>query len=170
VSKCPVVHSCGHEEERELSGNPGSQRWQADKWKEKVCSVCWRADVDSASAEAAMFAEQGNWPTLEGSAAQIGWARTIQAELVDSLPSRMAELTGMGADRGQTFVDPAGAIVLARTIVLEQTSAGWWINSRKQLAQALPELPGVRRRLKDAGDTGRTATALLLWPGAAMAS
>ncbi len=169
MSKHLIVHACGHDEERELFGNPSSQKWQASKWAERVCSICWRADVDSASAEAAMLGEERDWPALTGTGPQIAWARTIRCELFDTLPGRMAELVDMGNARGQTFADTAGAVALAREIVLEQTSAAWWIEHRRTLAQALPDVPGVRRRLKQAGDRGRTATALLLWAGAAMA-
>lgn len=165
-----ILHVCGHPAERELRGNRSSQAWQAEQWAKKPCPTCWRADVDPASAEAMLTAEEHNWPDLLGTPAQIAWARTVRGELVDTLPSRMVELKGMAAARGTTFENIPEAIALAREIALEQTSAAWWIESRSSLAEAIPAVPGVRRRLRDAGDTGRTASALMMWSGAAMAS
>jgi hypothetical protein len=170
VNKHLILHACKHEAERELRGNRNSQAWQAKQWAAKPCPTCWRADVDSASAEAMLTAEEHNWPALVGTDPQIAWARTVRGELVDTLPSRMVELTKMADARGTTFDNVADAIVLAREIVLAQTSAAWWIESRSTLAEAIPAVPGVRGRLKQAGATGRTASALLMWAGAAMAS
>lgn len=165
-----IVHTCGHETDRDLYGTAWSRNWQAEQWARKPCQSCWRADVTAAGAEAAMFAAGRDWPVLEGTDAQVGWAQTIRAELVESLPSRMAELVDMGAARGQTFPDTRGAVLLATAVALEQTSAGWWIGQRQRLADAFAEMPEVRRQVKQAGDTGRTAYALLLWAGAAMGS
>lgn len=161
-----VVHACGHPAEHELIGAPHRREWQASKRAEGPCPRCWRARVDSADAENAALAVERCWPELAGTDKQQAWAITIRGCLVDELPSRMVELAQAGEDRGTVFPAQQQALVLAREICLEQTSAAWWIGNRKRLGEALLAVPGILPRLKQAGDAGATAKALLLWAGA----
>lgn len=168
MTKHMIVHSCGHEAEHELHGSRSSRNGQVGNRRLKPCPRCWKAGVDSHNAESAALAEQRHWPELTGTGRQTSWAQGLRADLVDSLPYRMTELVDMATARGQTFANTREAVALAAELALEQTSAAWWIEHRKQPGQALLDVPGVRLRLKAAGDTGKTAAALILWAGAAL--
>lgn len=162
-----VVHACGHPAEHELRGAPHRREWQARKRAEGVCPVCWRAGVDAADAENAALAGERAWPVLDGTDKQVAWAITVRGCLVDELPARLVELAQAGDDRGKAFPAQQQALVLARELCLEQTSAAWWIGNRNRIGEAMLAVPGVLPRLKQAGDAGATAKALLLWAGAA---
>jgi len=162
-----VVHVCGHDAEHELRGPLHSRRWQAGKRAEQPCPTCWRAGRNAADAQNVALANERGWPALDGSPRQVAWATTIRGDLVDELPCRMVELVQAGEHRGKVFPAQQDALVLARNICLEQTSAAWWIRGKGNLGEALLAVPGVLPRLKQAGDAGATAKALLLWAGAA---
>jgi len=161
-----ILHVCGYDAEHELRGNPHSRAWQAGKRAEGVCPTCWRAGRNATDAQNVALANERGWPTLDGSPKQVAWATTLRGDLVDELPSRMVELARAGEHRGKDFPAQQEALVLARDICLEQTSAAWWIRGRNQLGEALLAVPGVLPRLKQAGDAGATAKALMLWAGA----
>jgi hypothetical protein len=127
----PVNHSCGHEQDHDLSDKRPSERASFARWLEdKDCSDCWRVAQDRAwrakrrAEEAAVIVSweaRAGMPALEGSDKAVGWGSRVRHQLVTEghhyhvFDSDMSEF-----EFEDRFEAPA------RTV----TSASWWIDQR----------------------------------------
>lgn len=135
-----IHHSCGHEQEHDLSAKRADERAGYAKWLGgRDCTDCWRATHDSGNgdtqqwlaerrAEEAATAEQWatdtGMPLLSGSEKAVDWAGRVRYELMRAL-YEWAVQEGHAPDD----YDPAEAT--ARGI----DTASWWLDNRKHADQ-----------------------------------
>jgi hypothetical protein len=141
-----VTHSCGHDQDHDLSSRRPSERAGFARWLgKKECSSCWRAGRNKANSkereawlaerraaeaeEIATWEQRTGMPKLDGSAKQVEWARRVRRDL-------LAAGHEWWLDAGRDEDEFARIEALARRI----TGAGWWIDQRESAPEDLAEL------------------------------
>lgn len=115
---------CGKNMVIELFGKMEKREWIAEHGTH-ICDECKAAERDARNTAAAELNRTAGLPTLTGSDKQIAWAETIRAE-------KATALHGIGLK--PEFVE---AII---AVVMQQTSAAWWIDHRTATARDLMTL------------------------------
>ena len=123
----PVEHSCGHEQDHDLSDKRPSERAGYARWlASKDCSDCWRACRDKQNgkdkerwlgdrrAEEAATIE--SWerscamPALDGSDKAVAWASQIRHQLMVAAHEHAQSIGVSGDDFGQQVEAPCRRI------------------------------------------------------------
>ena len=142
-----VDHSCGHEQDHDLSDKRPSERAGFVRWLEqKECSDCWRRerDKENATEREAWIAEQRAkkmteveaWeracamPALDGSEKATDWGRRVRHNLMAASHGHAQQIGISDQDFAQCVEDPARRI----------NSASWWIDQRDAAPEDVPEL------------------------------
>jgi hypothetical protein len=106
----------------------------------RVCTNCW---AEERAQELEALFDLTQWPELEGTPAQVLWARSIRAEVLLKFQTEAAVLD---RERREVSLKPASdrymAIVAAA--LFKELRAKWWIDEH--------EAPGFFRALFTAGD------------------
>ena len=144
----PVEHSCGHDEDHDLSEKRPSERAGYARWLAgRECSECWSAKRDRQNAKdrnkwvAERHAEEAaaaeawekatDMPALDGrSDKAVEWGRRVRHKLMVAAHEDAAGI-GVSDDDFAEQVETA-----ARRI----TSASWWIDQRDAAAEDVAEL------------------------------
>jgi hypothetical protein len=129
-----VEHSCGHDEDHDLSAKRPSERAGYVRWlTTKDCSECWRAtrDADNQTWLAERRAEEATavraWETraamsaLDGSDRSVPWGARVRYQLMAAAYDYHVTDGAMSEqDFATRFEAPASTV----------TSASWWIDQR----------------------------------------
>jgi len=150
-----ITHSCGHEQDHDLSAKKPADRAGLAHWLEKrECTDCWRASrgesqdkeewlAQRRAEESALIAQweaRAEMPRLDGSDKAVEWGRRVRYTL-------MSAAYDLAIDAGQSEDSFIGAI---ETPARKVTSASWWIDQRdmdpadvEELVQSATEDPAV---------------------------
>ena len=148
MAKFEIIHSCGHSQIHNISG-PIKNRDSKAKWlAEQECSECWKveqaAEREIAHAEAGAAADRfeagaDDLPTLEGTARQVAWARSIRAVALGAIGTELEKIGGQLAQMTGTDSEAEGnrQAGIIRQVAAEwkaEASAKWWIEHRHENA------------------------------------
>jgi len=125
----PVRHSCGHEQEHDMSARDLSERRRFAKWLSKrQCNECWRAERRKAErTQVAAWEHRINMPPLSGSPKQLDWGARVRHDL---LIAAREQWGGSDEEFSERLLEPAKTII----------NAGWWIDNRDADPSDLPDL------------------------------
>ena len=153
-----VTHSCGHDQDHDLSAKKPADRAGLARWlATKDCTDCWRAARGESQDKEAWLAERraeesaliAQWETraemsrLDGSEKAVEWGRRVRYTL-------MSAAYDVAQDAGQ---DEGAFIETVEAPARQVTSASWWIDQRDMPATDVAEL--VQSAVSDpAVDTG----------------
>lgn len=144
----PVEHSCGHDEDHDLSERRPSERAGYARWLAgRECSQCWTAERDRHNAtdrekwraerRAEEWAAAQAWersagmPAMDGrSDKAVEWGRRVRHQLMVAARDHAAGIGVSDDDFAEQVETPARRI----------TSASWWIDQRDAAAEDVAEL------------------------------
>ncbi|MFD3846299.1 hypothetical protein ACFWVB_10500 [Streptomyces microflavus] len=142
----PITHSCGHHNERDLSGRAADRRAGFAEWLAKQeCTDCWRAakegdEQDKAAwleakraeeqAESEAWLEQYRMPPLEGTDRAVAWGVRCRHQILAAAYTALV-LEGETDEKEWEAIEEAARFV---------TRAGWWIDQRSSEPGDLAEL------------------------------
>lgn len=123
------THICGHPGSVNLYGPAQNCKPRADKYFSQPCGACrlkareeeYRRNADAARAQ--------GLPELTGSEKQVAWATTIRANLMATLERNITWL------KGKELMEWAGQVSEYQKIIVQTTSARWFIENRSVLAR-----------------------------------
>jgi hypothetical protein len=144
----PVEHSCGHDEDHDLSERRPSERAGYARWLAgRECSQCWSAKRDrqnakdrdkfvaerraeeSAAAEA--WEQAAGMPALDGRSEKAAeWGRRVRHQLMVAAHEHAAGIGVSDDDFAEQVETPARKI----------TAASWWIDQREAAGEDVAEL------------------------------
>ncbi|MCD0485235.1 hypothetical protein LO771_23325 [Streptacidiphilus sp. ASG 303] len=141
-----IIHSCGHEAERDLSDRAADRRVGFAEWlARQECTDCWRDAKDGdgrdraawleakraeEQAESEAWSQQYRMPPLEGTERAVAWAVRCRHQILAAAYTALV-LEGDISDAEWETIEGT-----ARTI----TRAGWWIDQRSSAPEDLIEL------------------------------
>ncbi|MFD5327941.1 hypothetical protein [Streptomyces sp. NPDC127092] len=142
----PINHSCGHKDDRDLSGRPADRRAGFAEWlANQECSECWHASKENSEqdkaawvkakraeeqAESEAWSQQYRMPPLEGTERAVPWGVRCRHQIL------AAVYTALVVEGETSEAEWEGIEETARTI----TRAGWWIDQRSSEPDDLTEL------------------------------
>ena len=141
----PVTHSCGHNQDHDLSAKKAADRAGFARWlSTKECSDCWRAaqhdgkDKESWLAERraeeaaiiSQWEQKAEMPRLDGSEKAVEWGRRVRYQLMSSAYDYALE-SGLEESEFIAAVETPARLV---------TRASWWIDQRAIDPADVPEL------------------------------
>lgn len=117
------------------------EEWAAENITE--CNECKEKRLTEEHAaeneKAANAAKEKNWPTLIGSEKQVAWANTIREAGMNGIFSRVDNVKEHM--HGKPDLEDAYRIgTIATELMLEKTSASWWIDNRDSLLRSFLRL------------------------------
>jgi hypothetical protein len=124
--KVKIMHSCGHEQEREVDENRGGIEKQIQRLKTGKCPKCWSSGM---SQEAAQRNKANGLPALSGHPRQIAWAEVIREKAIseNNLISVLERLSRDGITTGPLALETQRLIMATVESFRNMTDAGWWI-------------------------------------------
>jgi hypothetical protein len=135
-----ITHLCGHKQVHVITGPAWKKEREQERLAARVCTNCW---AEERAQELEALFDLTQWPELEGTPAQVLWARSIRAEVLLKFQTEAAVLD---RERREVSLKPASdrymAIVAAA--LFKELRAKWWIDEH--------EAPGFFRALFTAGD------------------
>ncbi|MFD5600808.1 hypothetical protein ACFWHR_12230 [Leucobacter sp. NPDC058333] len=146
-----ISHSCGHEQERDLSETAASLRpKKAEWWETQICTDCLRATPRKRTISKELRAEWNakresayedqermNLPPLQGSEKQIPWGTEERFTLLRDAYEELVQSEQLSEDEFDAeVIEPARRIDKAR----------WWIDHKGS------SLADLRTDLKDPGE------------------
>ncbi|MCU4183874.1 hypothetical protein K6U06_05840 [Acidiferrimicrobium sp. IK] len=156
----PVGHSCGHDEDHDLSEKRPSERAGYARWLAgRECSDCWRAKRDRQNAKdrekwqaerraeetaaAQAWERSAEMPALEGGSDKaVEWGRRVRYQLVLAAHDHAFGIGVSDDDFAEQVETPARKI----------TAASWWIDQRDAAGEDVAEL--VQDGATDLAETG----------------
>ncbi|OCC11539.1 hypothetical protein [Streptomyces sp. PTY087I2] len=142
----PIHHTCGHQDDRDLSDRPADRRAGFAEWLAKQeCTDCWRAAKEGdgqgkaawleakraeEQAESEAWSEQYRMPPLEGTERAVAWGVRCRHQILAAAYTTLV----LEGETGETEWE---AIEEATRCV---TRAGWWIDQRFSEPGDLTEL------------------------------
>ena len=157
-----VTHSCGHDQDHDLSAKKAADRAGLAHWLEtRECTDCWRSSRGKSqdkeawlaarrAEESALIAQwetRAEMPRLDGSEKAVEWARRVRYTLMSAAYDVAQDARQDAGQDEDAFIEAVEAP--ARQV----TSASWWIDQRDMPAADVAEL--VQSAVSDpAVDTG----------------
>ena len=133
MAKYTITRRCGHKETVSIFGRAAEREWRQKKEEEKLCSDCYRAELDAKraaeSAAAAEAAKEAGLPTLVGSEKQVAWAETIRQKAMTHIQAMRLE-----ADATEVPADVREAAIAFLDEIASTQDAKYWIDQREWLA------------------------------------
>lgn len=123
------THVCGHPGSVKLYGSAQSCQPRAERYFAQPCGICRLKAREEAYRRNAETAHAQGLPELVGSEKQIAWAITLRANLMDTLDRHIDWL------RDKQLLEWAGHVQEYKTLILQSTSARWFIENRKVMAR-----------------------------------
>lgn len=183
MAQYTITHACEHQQTHVLYGKIEDRHRKLDRWKEGVCTTCYR---ESLSKRAIFLATQLGLPALTGSTKQIAWAESLRGTRVDDIREFVnTAIKGSLHDvRGLRMKPPPqaqqrvcdNAINALVNLLRDKVSSSWWIDTRDRrvaclLGDLLAETHGTEGKepaewLHGMLTQGRTMTpraSLILW-------
>lgn len=153
MAKYWVDYACGHQRKVQLTGPQESRDRWLEKQKSQMCWDCLKLQTETRELEFAGKIEAANpqLPQLEGTEAQVAWARRIRAKAVGTL----ATVAGMELAKDQKFYgdkpDPVATEEVAKFAqrILRQTKASYWIAHREDFSDPIRARGYIQRRLRE---------------------
>jgi len=122
-----IEHLCGHKQVHVLTGPAWKKDRTAEHEASRICTACW---AEERAKELESFFDLTEWPVLEGTIAQVLWARSLRAT---ALLAYQGEAAVVDRERRDAGLEPASnrymAIVAAA--MFKETRAKWWIDSHE---------------------------------------
>ena len=109
MSWCYGTHSCGHEGKVQLVGTASYKEWRSKQYFSEPCMVCKEKERENRAKEIAL---KYDFPKLSGTQRQVAWANTLRADFFDYCEEEE---------------------LVADNMILVETDAEFWIDSRDQL-------------------------------------
>lgn len=141
-----ITHSCGHDDDRDLSHRPADRRAGFADWlATQICTDCWKAEKGSdgrdtadwlaskraeEQAESDAWSEQYRMPPLEGTDRAVAWGVRCRHQILAAAYTALV-VEGETSEAAWEEIEEA-----ARSI----TRAGWWIDQRASAPEDLTEL------------------------------
>lgn len=136
-----ITHSCGHQQDHDLSQLPAGKRLGRVSWLEsKPCIDCFKKASKKEwvkqqrqveSEEISVFETKAGLEQLTGSVKQVSWAREVRMRLLQSAFESLVPGSLNEQDFENDIGDPARAVLTVK----------WWIDYRdidvSDLAEAL---------------------------------
>ena len=122
-----VEHTCGHTAKHAVAGPAWKKERELARQATLECRDCW---ATSRALELEELCGISDLPTMEGTDAQVLWARSIRAVSLVRLSTHVAVMDKARREVGlPSATDRYLAIALPAT--LGQTSSRWWIDNRE---------------------------------------
>jgi hypothetical protein len=122
-----VKHLCGHRQVHVIPGPAWKRERELERLADRICTTCW---AEERAGELEGLFELAAWPELEGTPAQVLWARSIRAT---ALLKHQGDAAVMDRQRRETGLPPASDryLGIVAAALLKETRAQWWIDNRE---------------------------------------
>ena len=135
-----ITHLCGHKQVHAITGPAWKKDRELERLKTRVCTDCWAGER---ARELEGLLDLASLPELEGTPAQVLWARSIRAE---ALLAHQTQAAVLDRQRREACLSPASDryMAIVAPALLQETRAKWWIDEH--------EAPGFHLALLSFGD------------------